>query len=164
MTRVLDRRTGEPFEEQIFGDTALRFGYENPVGRRLVAPLFVQRWLSKLVGWYQSTRRSARAIPDFIRTYDITTTDFAEPAGGYASFNDFFARPLAPGARLFPEDPTRMGAAAEGRLTVFELTGPRVPLVIKGRPLALEELVGSSEMAKSYIGGHAFVQTLRRGH
>ena len=74
------------------------------------------RWLPKsaltrLTGWLACRRRPRLMISGGIRLYRwhfrIDMGDFAEPEGGFVTFNEFFARPLKPGRR--PVD-----AAADG--------------------------------------------------
>ncbi len=156
-TRLFDRSTGRLVTEEVFGGTMLSLAYENALGRRIGAWPWLQRAISRLLGWYQSSPRSARGIAPFVARYRIASGDFVEPPGGYRTFNDFFYRRLADGARPFPADPGVLGAAAEGRLSVFPIDAPAVPITVKGVPVAIGELLGSRELAERHVGGHVFV-------
>ncbi len=156
-TRIRDRASGQLVVEQVFGGAMLALTYQNAAGRRIGAWPALQRWISKLVGLYQSSARSRRGIAPFVARYGVRLAEFEEPAGGFRSFNDFFVRRLAAGARSFPTDPAVLGAAAEGRLSVFPIAAPSTPITIKGVPLSIETLVGSPEIAAACVGGHVFV-------
>ncbi len=156
-TRLYDRRTGAIVTEQVFGGAMLSLAYENRLGRAIGGWPALQRAISRLVGWYQSTHASVRGIAPFVSQYGIQSADFEIPTGGYRSFNEFFYRRLAPGARPFPADPAVLGAAAEGRLSVFPIASAATSLTIKGVPLSIATLVGSEAVASACVGGHAFV-------
>ncbi|MFN7956463.1 MAG: phosphatidylserine decarboxylase [bacterium] len=156
-TRLFDRPSGAIVTEQVFGGTMLSLAYESRIGRAVGRWPTLQRAVSRIVGWYQSTRHSARGIAPFVAQYGIQSADFELPAGGYRTFNEFFFRRLAPGARPFPADTSVLGAAAEGRLSVFPIASPATPLTIKGVPLSIATLVGSEVTANACVGGHAFV-------
>ena len=61
-------------------------------------------------------------IESFVKTYNVNTNELAiEDLHGYATFNQFFARRLKPGARIVssPSNPDIITSAADCRLTVF---------------------------------------------
>ena len=157
MIQIYDPRAGQLVEEQVFGGRAIDWGYGTALGRALSSPEPIQRLVSRAVGAWYGTRFSRGLIAPFIERYGVDMADFAEPTRGYRSFNDFFTRPLAEGARTFPDDPDVVGAPAEGRLSVFPLDRVRSTLVVKGVPLSIPQLLGSASLAESMLGGHAFV-------
>lgn len=69
----------------------------------LVQHLLPKQGLTRLAGRAASARGGAattRAIRWFVRRYGVDMSEAAEPdIAGYASFNDFFTRPLRAGAR-----------------------------------------------------------------
>jgi len=62
-----DRRTGQEESELVLGDAMVRWLYGTPPGRLAVDGLLNRRWVSHLVGAYQSSCLSRRNIPAFIR-------------------------------------------------------------------------------------------------
>lgn len=106
--RVWDRALGREIEEQVYGEGGVRFMYENTVGRSLGKALFARRWFSQLYGWLQSTRWSGRKVAPFIERYVIPMAEY-EP-GPFPTFNDFFVRRFAEGARPWATEADQMPA------------------------------------------------------
>ena len=80
-----------------------------------------QHGLSRLVGWLaQSQIPVIRCsfIHLFAKAYDISLAD-AERKGldDYKSFNDFFTRALADGARPLPEQPNALACPVDGTVS-----------------------------------------------
>lgn len=158
VTQIYERKFRRNNEEQIFGEAFVRGAYEESgLLSHLVQNRSIQKLTSRLVGRYYASRLSKRLIAPFIQKYAIEMPEFIVPSGGYNSFNDFFIRQLQPGQRSFPQEASRLGAPAEGRLSVFPLTSEKSILTIKGTPLSLAEFVGSQVLAQQFVGGHAFV-------
>lgn len=155
--KVYDRLRHHVFNEEVYGDFFIRLAYASVMGRKVVASPWLQKAVSHVIGAWQNTGFSKKNIAEFIERYRIDMRDFQEPAEGFASFNDFFIRELASGARSFPQNENEMGALAEGRLSVFSIEGARSRLCIKGKNLSVAELVGSEEWAQSFARGHALV-------
>ncbi|MEZ4221897.1 MAG: archaetidylserine decarboxylase [Polyangiaceae bacterium] len=87
----------------------------------------------------------------YSRAYDVNMEEVAARGGPYASFDEFFTRPLKPGARPVSED--AVVSPADGRL---ESTGPVEPsgrIFVKGRPYEVGELLGSPTEAAPFAGG-----------
>ncbi len=87
----------------------------------------------------------------YSRIYDVNQGEVAPRRGPYASFDQFFTRPLRPGARPISED--AVVSPADGRL---ESTGPIEPsgrIFVKGKPYEVSELVGSAREAAAFAGG-----------
>ncbi|WP_069383406.1 archaetidylserine decarboxylase [Halomonas caseinilytica] len=94
------------------------------------------------------------AIRTFIRRFGVDMTEARQPdPGAYASFNDFFTRPLKEDARpigeglVSPADGTlsRFGAIESGRL-----------IQAKGREFTVTELLGGDSTAASRFHGGSF--------
>jgi len=119
-----------------------------------------QHGLSKLAGSIADSRASwlkDRLIKRFIDTYHVDMSEAAEPASAYPSFNAFFTRALAPGARpladagafvLSPADGgvSQLGPIADGRI-----------VQAKGRDYSIAELLGADPAhAARFDGGRFF--------
>ena len=90
----------------------------------------------------------------FIRHYGIDMEE-AQPADprSYASFTDFFCRPLKPGIRPQPSRPEALASPADGSVsTRGHISGGRVPS-IKGQDYSVAELLSSAEAAKPFENG-----------
>jgi phosphatidylserine decarboxylase len=86
----------------------------------------------------------------YIRAYRVDMSD-VEPNGGYASFDEFFTRPLKSGARVVSGD--AVVSPADGNLIDAGIIDDRAELIVKGRPYSVGELVGDESEAKRLAGG-----------
>jgi len=138
---VIDRKTGLPFQETILGEKWIRWAYQNAHSRLLKRLLFRSPCISKLMGkWYDSPF-SKKKIDTTIKELAIDTTEFAQPANSYKSFNDFFTRHLKPDARPFSTDPLTLVSPADGRALVFPTLNENSYVPIKGHPFTIRKLI-----------------------
>jgi len=110
------------------------------------------------MGWYQDLPISTRGIPDFIRDYEIPLDDF-EPAT-YKNFNDFFIRKFRSHVRAFVSDPQVFCAGAEARYLALENLKEETRFPVKGIRIRLQELLGSSDHARDFVGGTCVIARL----
>jgi phosphatidylserine decarboxylase len=103
------------------------------------------------------TRLSSRRVDGFIREFGIDMGQFITPQEGWRSFNDFFSRALAPGARPVESD---LVLPADGRHSAYPDGADLSGLVVKGRPFTLEELFADRELARRFEGGALVVSRL----
>ena len=140
---------GEGYEkETIAAEKLLRFICENPVGRVSLLYLSTRKVTSRLYGMYCRTRYSARAIPAFIRDYQVDMSGCKE---NYDSFTEFFTREKE-GIR-FPEELGMLGSPCEGLASVYTDIDPDSQYAAKDSMFSLSELFGDKDMAESYRGG-----------
>jgi phosphatidylserine decarboxylase len=123
--------------------------------------LLPQHALTRVVHWL--ARRRARwftraLIRGFCALYAVDLAEAAEPnLSRYATFNDFFTRALAPGARQLAGGARTLVSPCDG--TVSErgrIDGERVlqaRLVAKQRSYTLAELIGDAAIAAEFAGG-----------
>jgi phosphatidylserine decarboxylase len=88
----------------------------------------------------------------YSRMYDVELDDCVEREG-WTSFDAFFTRRLRDGAREIERDPRCIASPADGRVEAIGAVDPRGTFVVKGRPYAVEELVGGQEEALRFVGG-----------
>lgn len=154
-----NRYTGRVEREQVLGEGYLRFIYGNPVGRLALHALVKRAFFSRWVGGLQNRAASVKAIEPFIREYGIDMADFEEPEGGFKSFNEFFYRKLADGAR-----PVCAGAAvafpADGRHSGWSEASQIEGVFVKGQQFDLPALLGSAELAERYAHGSVVLSRL----
>jgi phosphatidylserine decarboxylase len=159
VVRFRNRETGALESERIFGENALRFLYEDRVGRFLTDRLLSLRATNHVYGWFQRSRLSRGNIPGFIAKLGIDADEAEQPLTSYRSLDDFFTRRLRPGARPIDTMPDHFVAPADGRTLAFPtLTEQRLP--IKGAEVGLAELCGGEDRAARYVGGAALVVRL----
>jgi phosphatidylserine decarboxylase len=97
------------------------------------------------------------AIAAFVRTYDVDMSEVDTPSGGFRTFDDFFTRRLLDGARVVDPDPTALVSPADGRIEDFGEITADGELTVKGQPYTAAALLGDSEAAAAYEGGHYFI-------
>jgi phosphatidylserine decarboxylase len=92
----------------------------------------------------------------YSRIYDVSMGDYL-PAGqtetAWPSFDAFFTRRLRDGARTIDRDPRGIISPADGRVESMARVDEGGTFVVKGRPYAVEELVGDAREAKRFLGG-----------
>jgi len=102
------------------------------------------------VSWTPSVGRAV--VGAYSRVYDVRLEEAAS-VSGWGSFDAFFTRPLRVGARTIDAAPDAILCPADGRLDSLGVVDDGARFLVKGRPYAVEELVGSIEEARRYRGG-----------
>ena len=151
--RVRDRRSGKIFDEQVYGEGALRWVYGSPVGLALEKALLSKRLVSALMGAYHDSSSSTAKIGSFISRYGINMDEFE--AGPFSSFNEFFIRRFKLNARPFVAAPA-MAAFAEARYFAWEQTDESTAVPVKGALLSPRQLLSdgiSADQARRLEGG-----------
>ena len=149
---VYDRETHKPFEEKIMSEWAVRLLYErNPKAFSLLRKSICTNALfSKLVGFMQKRKRSARKVKRFIEDYNVDSSAFIKH--DFNSFNDFFIRKLKKEARPIAADSVVM--PADGRYLAYDNFAEAKEIAVKGTKLSLHELVGRDDkLAEKYMHG-----------
>lgn len=113
--------------------------------------------LSRLVHWL--TRRSLGpahrgAIRAFTWAFKVDLGEAAQhDPGAYQSFNDFFTRALAPGARPLADPQYPLLSPVDGRISQLgKITNKRL-YQAKGHDFSLAQLLGSQELARGFANG-----------
>lgn len=156
---LYNRQTGKIEHENTFKHKGLKFLYHHPVGKVITRGLLSQRYMSALYGAHMKSPRSKHFIKPFIEQYNIDVSEIKRPIESFRSFNDFFIRELADGARIIDQDPSHLISPADSRLMVFNMSsGPEIP--VKGYWYSLLQLVKDKNIAKRYADGWCFVYRL----
>jgi phosphatidylserine decarboxylase len=97
-------------------------------------------------------------IRGFLRRYAVNLAEAADSnPERYASFNEFFTRALAPGARPLDRDPNAIVSPCDGIVSACgTIDGERLlqaPLAAKRRWYTLAELLGGGASAGDFVGG-----------
>ncbi|MFV1995574.1 MAG: phosphatidylserine decarboxylase [Verrucomicrobiales bacterium] len=155
-----DRYRDEIVSEDIYGEAALRWAYETPFGRLTVAAFVRRVWFSRLYGWLMDRPAGAERIAPFIEQYQLDPAEFLDPPESFASFNEFFYRKLAPGARPIDPEPDNIVFPADGRhLAIPELS--RVGgFFVKGQRFELEHFLDDPALARRYRKGSLVLSRL----
>jgi phosphatidylserine decarboxylase len=132
----------------------------NPDGASLIANQPLAGWIEKLFtarAEYLSEADSTSGIAPYLARPDvINMSDFVIPPDGYASFQDFFGRPLAAGVRPIsrPDDDAAAVSPCDCQVTeVFQNTNLSAPFLLKGGTLDVDTLLGHDPIAAKFAGG-----------
>jgi len=119
---------------------------------RLLPRATISRAMGQLadVQWSPSLGRAV--VGAYSRVYDVRLEEAAQ-SSGWPSFDAFFTRPLRDGARVVDPADEAIVSPADGRLDSLGRVDEASRFLVKGRPYAVEELVGDAEEAKRYRGG-----------
>ena len=123
----------------------------------LLQHLLPQHLVSRLVGWLADSEISwikDTFIRLFARHFDVDMNQAAEPdLGAYPSFNAFFTRALAEGARPMAVGEDAVLCPADGAVSQLgEISGGSI-FQAKGRSYSCEELLGDTERARTWENG-----------
>jgi phosphatidylserine decarboxylase len=129
----------------------------SPAGRRLRGALAHSRALHRAVGALADSRASAALVPWAARRFGIDLAEAEVPAGGFPSFNAFFARALRPGARPIDPDPGSLVSPADGHASALAPLTPGARLPVKGTSATVAELLLDEALARTFDGGAAAV-------
>ncbi len=158
--RYYDRYTQTVKTEQVYGESWLRFAYENPAGRFFVWLAARRVWFSKWYGRKMNKRVSAQRILPFITTYNIDVDEFAKSPFDYKNFNEFFYRALKPEARPVVSEERVAVLPADGRHLAFPNVDTADGFYVKGMKFSLEELLGDAALAQTFAGGAMLISRL----
>jgi phosphatidylserine decarboxylase len=151
--------------EKVYGDKAVKFVYNHPVGK-LISGLASRSPLSKFYGYLQDSYLSRKKVRPFIKNFNIPIDQYLpgsvkadDARDSYKSFNEFFVRGLRPGARTFVSD-GQMPAPADARYVGFESINDQEVYPVKGEFLRAKDLIGKSKYASEFENGPLFIARL----
>lgn len=155
-----NRHTGHVEVEAIFGEAALRWAYEKPLGR-LTNWAFARRaWLARLYGAWMSSPATRDKIPLFIEKFGLDPVEFAKRPEEFTSFNDFFIRKLKPGARPLEGGADTVTFGADGRHLGFQDASQADGVFVKGQKWDIAAFLGDAELARIYARGSLVLSRL----
>ena len=133
MSLVADRK-GNIVEK---GQDRILKGLYGTVPGRFFLKLLVSPAVSKLAGAFLDSGLSRALIPGFVRRHSIDMAQF-EPRE-YQSYNDFFTRKLAKGARTLDSCPGALVSPCDSRVSVYPIDGESgFPIKNKSAEVSLE--------------------------
>lgn len=138
---VVNRDTGETFEEVVLGEKWIRWAYQDSSASLLERLLFRSGLISKGFGLWFDSPLSRGKINSVIEELSIDMEEAQRPASDYKSFNDFFARHLKPEARPYSDVPDAVVSPADGRVLVFPELDRDVFIPVKGYPMSIASML-----------------------
>ncbi len=127
----------------------------NPFSR--LQNVLPQHGLSRLVGRLTSSRTpwlKDALIRSLSQFYEISLADAArKQAADYHSFDDFFTRELAPGARPLPDAQNALVSPADGTISQCGPVAQGMLMQAKGIHYRLGSLLYDEQLARQFEGG-----------
>lgn len=142
----------ELMETPEVGAGAMRFAYENPVGRALTKAILCRSFVSNLYAAWQKSRLSKGKVRKFIAQYHISLDDCT--AQDFPNFNAFFTRQRKSYVNQTAEN--ELPAIADSKLTALPIDNQRV-FMVKGVPYTAAELLENEKLAAEYAGGTCLI-------
>jgi phosphatidylserine decarboxylase len=161
-----NRSTQTMETELVYGDSAIKFIYDNSFGK-ILAPLVASKPVSQLYGCYQNWSISKNKVPPFVEKFDIDLSIYKagsvsaeKKENSYNSFNEFFIREFETNERDFVGGEDKMPAFCEARYFGHEEINGDVKIPVKGKLLDSKDLLGGSKWSESFAGGPLLVARL----
>lgn len=152
--------------EQVYGDAAIRFIYDNSFGR-ILAPIVASKPISQLYGCYQDWPISKNKVPPFVKKFGIDLSVYKagsiaaeEKQNSYRSFNEFFIREFEEHQRVFVDNENKMPAFCEARYFGHKEISDHVSIPVKGKLLNSKDLLGGSKWAQVFERGPLLIARL----
>lgn len=151
--------------ERVFAERELRALYGSRLRTRLTELLLARGPFSHYAGLRNRLPGSRSRIEAFVTELGIDASEAARPLASYPSLDAFFARRLRPDARPLAPDPRALLSSCDARTLVFPRWEPTSlaggpssgGLWIKGQRVAVDELIGSTALARRFAGGGVVV-------
>lgn len=121
---------------------------------RVVLKLLVQPWISKMFGYFLSSRVSRWLVPYYIWKHKIDMSDIKIPKNGFSSFNAFFTREKI--TMNYDITNGHLISPCDGFLTHAKIREDKV-LDIKNTIFSLKDLLADKELAAQFYDGDALV-------
>jgi len=152
--------------EKVYGDFFVKLLYESIIGK-ILAPLFVNKFLSKFYGSIQNRVLTQLKVPKFVDSFNIDLSEY-EPGSvktenqkmSYKSFNEFFIRKFKINKRSFVENKNILPAFSEARYFGYKTIDEKTTIPVKGEFLRADALLGDLDKAKPFMGGPLLIARL----
>ena len=139
---------------------ALKFLYENPIGR-ICLRLLRAKWVSCLAGAFLNTRLSKPLIKPFVENNGIDLSEYE--SDNFKCFNDCFCRKIKPGLRPFDNDDEALVSPSDGLLSAYKVEHGAV-YPIKQSEYTLESLLKDGALAREFEDGYIYIFRLCVNH
>lgn len=112
---------------------------------------------SQLLQTIAKAKWSKRIIPSYMKVYDINLEEVSKKPQQFSSLHDFFTRELLEHVRPIEQNPTTYTSPVDAKVESFGRIEWDMTFLVKGKPYALQDLLGNNERAAQYADGHFIV-------
>lgn len=158
--KYFNRYTQKFETEAIYGESYLRWTYENPFGRLALNVLVKRSLFNNWYGWRMDRPSSRGKVLPFIEDYGIDMEECVESEDAFDSFNAFFYRKLKHTARPISSGEKSICFPADGRHIAIPDLSEVAGVYVKGQNFDLGTFLGSSELSDAFSGGTAVISRL----
>lgn len=158
--RFINRYTGAVETEPVPGERWLRWLYETGTGQLALHAIVKRSLLSHWYGWRMDRRSSRARVAPFVARYGVDASEFELPVSAFLSFNHFFHRALAEGARPVDADEGSIAFPADGRHLAFANVDEVDGFLVKGEKFTVAELLGDGRAAGAFAGASMLISRL----
>lgn len=155
--RLTADRDGTIWRENSLQDCLLEWMYSHRIGCQILK-LLVRPAVSRFGGMILSSGISRVLIRPFIKSHSIHMEEYARER--YGSYNAFFKRRLAPGARRVEMDSDTFISPCDSRLGVYRLDEEK-SFTIKHTVYTAADLLRDRRLAQRYAQGYVWIFRLQ---
>ena len=160
LIRYLDRKEGLLKTERVFASRFLHWLYNTRFGRITVDPIFKQKPVSQLYGWFHNLKLSRRKIKPFVQKMGLNLDELTRPIENFTSFNDFFTREIDLSKRPIDQNPQVCIAPVDGKILAYEDVKPDMMFRIKRSTFNLRGFLQNETLVNKFTGGSMIVSRL----
>ena len=122
--------------------------------QHIIPQHFLSRTMHKLTRVKTAWVKNA-VIKNFIKLYKIDMTDYgSKTEQDFASFNEFFTRPLIDSARNIEQENDKLASPVDGTLSQCGLIEQGQLIQAKGMQYSARRLLGDAQWASNYANGN----------
>ncbi|MDQ6422354.1 archaetidylserine decarboxylase [Paenibacillus sp. LHD-117] len=124
---------------------------------RAMTELSSRKWISRITGTFAQSAASRTFIPRFAKLYGIAVHEAEKEPHEYRTLNEFFTRRLKQGARVVHNGERSLVSPVDALITGAGGIRAGTIVNVKGQDYTIEELLGRSPRAASYMNGYYLV-------
>lgn len=132
----------------------LLFLYNTRLGRIFLKLIFINPFVSKVVGWFMDTKLSCVMIKKFIKSNNIDMSEYEDKK--YTSFNDFFTRKVKVEKRVFDDNKNSLSSPCDSFVTHYKITDDLL-FNVKNSLYSLSSILDDDKLAKKYANGDLII-------
>ena len=132
----------------------LLFLYNTRLGRIFLKLIFINSFVSKVVGWFMDTKLSCVMIKKFIKSNNIDMSEYEDKK--YTSFNDFFTRKVKVEKRVFDDNKNSLSSPCDSYVTHYKITDDLL-FNVKNSLYSLSSILDDDKLAKKYANGDLII-------
>ncbi len=132
----------------------LLFLYNTRLGRIFLKLIFINSFVSKVVGWFMDTKLSCVMIKKFIKSNNIDMSEYEDKK--YTSFNDFFTRKVKVEKRAFDGNKNSLSSPCDSYVTHYKITDDLL-FNVKNSLYSLSSILDDDKLAKKYANGDLII-------